>query len=112
MNPIPPAPPLTVPMRTGDDINALYLFNTNLVQGLNPWLVLVGNYINASLRNDGSVPLTGYTVAKLPSGVEGMIAYATNGRKVGEGAGAGTGVPVYYSNGHWRVYSTDATVSV
>jgi hypothetical protein len=40
-----------------------------------------------------------------------MKAYATNGRKVGEGAGAGTGVPVYYSNGSWRVYSTDAAVA-
>ena len=51
-----------------------------------------------------------YTVALLPAGSEGMIAYATNGRKVGEGAGLGTGVPVYFSNTHWRVYSTDAIV--
>lgn len=52
-----------------------------------------------------------YTVAALPAGAEGQIAYATNGRKVGEGAGSGTGVPVYFSNTHWRVYSTDATVT-
>jgi hypothetical protein len=51
-----------------------------------------------------------YTVSALPSGSEGMKAYATNGRKVGEGAGLGTGVPVYYSNGLWRVFSTDAQV--
>lgn len=49
-----------------------------------------------------------YTVAGLPSGTEGMTAYATNGRKSAEGAGSGTGVPVYFSNGQWRVYSTDA----
>jgi len=43
--------------------------------------------------------------------VEGAVAYATNGLKVGETTGSGTGVPVYYSNGHWRVYSTDLAVA-
>ena len=60
-----------------------------------------------------------YTVATLPSVSPtqpvgppvGSIAYASNGRKVGEGIGAGTGVPVYYSNGAWRVFSTDAVVT-
>jgi hypothetical protein len=51
-----------------------------------------------------------YTVATLPVGAEGQMAYATDGRKVGEGVGAGTGVPVYFSNTHWRVFSTDAQV--
>lgn len=56
----------------------------------------------------------GYTVANLPkatASTEGQLAYATNGRKVGEGVGAGTGVPIYFSNGKWRVYSTDAQVA-
>lgn len=52
-----------------------------------------------------------YTVAALPAGAEGQTAYATNGRKVGEPSGAGTGVPVYFSNTAWRVYSTDAPVA-
>jgi hypothetical protein len=53
-----------------------------------------------------------FAVASLPaSPQEGYIAYATNGRKVGEGAGSGTGVPVYFSNGAWRVFSTDQPVS-
>jgi hypothetical protein len=51
-----------------------------------------------------------YTVAALPTGTTGDLAYATNGRKVGEGVGAGTGVPVYFSNAQWRVFSTDAQV--
>lgn len=60
--------------------------------------------------------LMGYTYANLPSAASfpvytGSIAYCTNGRKVGEGAGAGTGVPVYYANGSWRVFSTDAPVA-
>jgi len=52
-----------------------------------------------------------YTVAALPlAPPEGATAYATNGRKSGEGAGAGTGVPVYYSAGKWRVYRDDSEV--
>jgi hypothetical protein len=43
-----------------------------------------------------------YTVATLPTpGTAGRLAYASNGRKPGEGAGAGTGVPVTDTNGAW-----------
>lgn len=59
----------------------------------------------------GKVGLPKYTVVTLPVGAEGYLAYATNGRKVGEGAGNGTGVPVYFSNTQWRVFSTDAQVT-
>jgi hypothetical protein len=60
----------------------------------------------------GNGNLGNFIVAALPTTpITGQLAYATNGRKVGEGAGAGTGVPVYYSNGAWRVYSTDAAVT-
>jgi len=81
---------------------------------------------DTGLAGDGTMPPTGnatgsivavgpitsgkYTVALLPTGTEGMTAYATNGRKSGEGSGAGTGVPVYFSNTEWRTYSTDAQV--
>ena len=59
----------------------------------------------------GSLVLPQAVVASLAtSGIEGQLSYATNGRKVGEGSGSGTGVPVYFSNGAWRVYSTDAQV--
>ena len=61
---------------------------------------------NAAGIYDGS-----YTVALLPAGVEGNTAYATNGRKVSEAAGHGSGVYVYYSNGAWRVLTTDQPVS-
>jgi hypothetical protein len=57
----------------------------------------------------GALPV--YTVANLPAGSAGMVAYASNGRKTGEGVGAGTGVPVYFSNAAWRVYSNDAAVA-
>lgn len=60
----------------------------------------------------GNGNLGNFTVVNLPTTpAQGQEAYAINGRKVGEGAGAGSGVPVYYSNGAWRVFSTDAPVS-
>lgn len=59
----------------------------------------------------GSLVLPQATVGVLgTTGIESQVSYATNGRKVGEGSGSGTGVPVYFSNGSWRVYSTDAQV--
>jgi hypothetical protein len=55
--------------------------------------------------------LTSLKVVQLPANPgEGSIAFAANGRKQGEGAGAGTGVPAYYSNGLWRRYSDDTQV--
>jgi len=38
--------------------------------------------------------------------------WALNGRKVGEGPGSGTGVPVYWSGSDWLVFSTDEVVQV
>jgi hypothetical protein len=56
-----------------------------------------------------------YTFATLPTApdaFDGLVAFCTNGRKVGEGGGAGTGVPVYFDGASWRVFSTDAAVAV
>lgn len=68
--------------------------------------------INGRLRSSLPMKPGQFTVAGLAAlvGQESERAYATNGRKVGEGAGVGTGVPVYFSAGAWRVYSTDAPV--
>ena len=69
-------------------------------------------WFNLVFRLFGAGNLGTFTVANLPNNPgAGQQAYASNGRKVGEGAGAGTGVPVYYSNGTWRVFSTDAAVT-
>lgn len=53
---------------------------------------------------------TSYLVADLPTPVGFQVAYATNGRKSGEGAGLGTGVPVWYdvNSASWLKY--DETV--
>lgn len=54
------------------------------------------------------------TAANNPPGIdvpfEGQWAFALDGRKTGEGAAAGTGVPCYFSNGQWRRPSDDTTV--
>lgn len=41
----------------------------------------------------------------------GSMAYASNGRKNGEGAGLGTGVPVFYDGVAWRAVDTGATAA-
>jgi hypothetical protein len=52
-------------------------------------------------------------VAGLPTtgNSEGDLAYALNGRKVGEGAGSGTGVPVWWSGTHWYAFWSSAVVT-
>lgn len=57
------------------------------------------------------VQFPNYTVAGLPTGIAGMVAFATNGRKNGEGAGAGTGVLVFNDGTAWRACDTGATVA-
>jgi len=52
-----------------------------------------------------------YAFVDLPTGYEGRTAFCSNGRKTGEGGGAGTGVPVYFSNAQWRRYYDDAQVT-
>ena len=53
-----------------------------------------------------------FAVAKLPAKPkDGTFAYASDGRKVGQGPGAGTGVPCYYSAGAWRRFSDDTAVA-
>lgn len=55
--------------------------------------------------------LPSYTVAGLPAGAAGDIAFTSNGRKNGEGAGAGTGVLVFHDGTAWRACDTGATVA-
>lgn len=52
-----------------------------------------------------------YTVANLPTGFNGRVAYATNGRSGVEGGGSGTGVPVVFTNGQWRRFEDMAIVA-
>lgn len=65
---------------------------------------------SGTVATSGPISAGKYTVVTLPTGIEGQTAYATNGRKIGEGSGAGTGVPVYFSTSAWRRYSDDSAV--
>lgn len=70
---------------------------------------------DAAVALQGTVNSAGlsiYVVASLPTGYEGRVAFASDGRKIAEGAGVGTGVPVYFSNALWRTYPADAVVTV
>jgi hypothetical protein len=59
-----------------------------------------------------AVVAASFTVANLPSGAAvGSWAYATDGRKAGEGAGSGTGVMVFRDASNWIAVDTGATVA-
>lgn len=61
--------------------------------------------IDAAAAAQGSLganSLERYTVANLPTGFPGRMAFALNGRAGAEGAGAGTGTMVVFSNAQWR----------
>ncbi len=45
-------------------------------------------------------------------GQPGRMVFVTNGRKVGEGAGVGTGTPAYDDGTAWRRTGDDTTVAV
>lgn len=70
-----------------------------------------GDYYECIGIGDGAPVAPSYTVAGLPTGAAGRQAFATNGRKNGEGAGAGTGVLVFHDGTAWRACDTGATVS-
>lgn len=68
----------------------------------------------SAARVTSSVPVRVpvYTVAGLPGvSVAGDTAFASNGRKNGEGGGAGTGVLVFSDGSAWRACDTGATVA-
>lgn len=61
----------------------------------------------------GVLQLSQYSVSSLPSSSPGALAYASNGRKPGEPAGAGTGVVVWSSNGsQWLSLMSGTPVQV
>ncbi len=66
--------------------------------------------VNGRAETAGAVPTS--TVAGLPTpGQNGRMRFATDGRKVGEGAGLGTGTPCYDDGVAWRRTADDTTVA-
>ena len=73
----------------------------------------IGGASHKSLHVSGVIATTSYTVAALPSASSvpvGSHAFVTNGRKAGEGPGAGTGVPVWSDGVKWRTYYDNTEV--
>jgi len=58
-----------------------------------------------------SITLTPTLLANLPTPAEGMVAYASNARKNGEGVGSGTGCLVFYDGSNWIAVDTGATAA-
>ncbi len=79
--------------------------------------VVAGGGLQIGGQLTGNVGLALYKtvdqVSNLPStgNAEGDVAYALNGRKSGEGAGSGTGVPVWWSGSHWYAFWSSAVVT-
>jgi hypothetical protein len=79
--------------------------------------IVAGGGLQVGGALDGNVGIALYrtrsAVAALPASdnAEGDWAYAFDGRKPGEGAGSGTGVPCFWSNGHWVAVTSGATVT-
>lgn len=61
----------------------------------------------------GNLPIQVYSVgvASLPDPSPGLVAYASDGRKHGEGAGAGTGVLVFSDATNWCACDTGLPVA-
>ncbi|MET3135621.1 hypothetical protein AAKU55_005933 [Oxalobacteraceae bacterium GrIS 1.11] len=104
----------------GDAINAILkrlILGTAIDDGVNQLQVAGSSRfagpvaVAGALSSNTTLASGSFAVAALPAGANGVRAFAANGRKVGEAAGAGTGVPVYFSNGAWRRYSDDAAVA-
>jgi hypothetical protein len=79
----------------------------NMLQQGNTILTAILNALNGGVAIQPKSQV--FLVAALPTvGVSnGQIAFASNARKVGEGVGAGTGLPVYYNaaTSQWFTYA-------
>ena len=102
-------PDITVADLDGNSVLKAYVVAGDLTVSLAPGSADAAEATQGAL-NFAALPK--YIVANLPTGYEGRVAFATNGRKTGEGASSGTGVPVYWSNSEWRTFPADAAVTV
>lgn len=80
-------------------------------------LVLTGIEVTVEAKYSGSTASIDHVRVKIYYGTAGTtiqagsVAYASDGRKNGEGAGAGTGVMVFRDGSAWRAVDTGATVA-
>lgn len=81
------------------------------------WYQAFVTLVKQKLSRDGSNAMTGpltlasYTVAALPAVGAAQVAYASDGRKNGEGAGTGTGVMVFSDASAWIACDSGVAVA-
>lgn len=69
--------------------------------------------LEANGRSEVTGSIEAILFANLPAaGQAGRLRFVTDGRKVGEGVGAGTGVPAYDDGSIWNRTSDDTAVAV
>ena len=73
-------------------------------------IAIEAHYVSSVLSIDLLEVKIHYGTSVLPVQA-GSFVYASNGRKVGEGVGAGTGTAVYYDGTAWRRTGDDTTVA-
>jgi hypothetical protein len=85
----------------------------NAIQQQNKVLTAILDTLKNGVAIDPSPDV--YTVAQLPTtgNAAGQWAWASNGRKAGEGSGTGTGVPVFWNltTSSWYSYLSGAAVT-
>jgi len=100
------APGMEVPVTEGAvNMDSTFVFTNDAVPTLNT-TALVFEESPSRLRLK-----TYANLAALPTGAAGQVVYLTSGRKTGEGGGAGTGIPVYFSDAAWRRFYDDAAAT-
>lgn len=68
------------------------------------------NTIKIGPNGTSALGIPTFTVAGLPTGAVGDLAFATNGLNASETTGNGTGVLVFFSGTTWKRVDTGATV--
>ena len=69
--------------------------------------------LEANARSEVTGSIEAILFASLPTpGQAGRLRFVTDGRKTGEGVGAGTGTPAYDDGVAWRRTSDDTTVAI
>jgi hypothetical protein len=85
-----------------------FVTGTDTLTGIE--IAIEGNYASSTISIDHIKVKIYYGTSILPIQA-GSQAFASNGRKNGEGAGAGTGVLVFHDGTAWRACDTGATVA-
>ena len=101
----------TIQIRVNSGADAGDRPRVHFLDGTNVDISAVDDVPNEEVQVTINVNLDTYTVAGLPAGSLGDMALATDGRKTGEGAAAGTGVMVYHDGTAWRRVDDGTTVA-